>query len=444
MIGEVILLVVAMAYSGAVTAIGRRLPRPASVTAYITALAILVAVPLLPDHAAQRVDRVLSVVGAGRLLVHLAFMTVLSGLFLTIVLATHRWAWRQQLAVGGAGLLTILFVVLWGHVQTLYLPDLAALVYGIRAGHPPPVLWMNVVMGAGIVSIAVCGLSEFHHFLRGASSAYERGIAGVAIVLYVLTGVAGTLTMVEATARSRGIDMTVMHQVKTPFTASVLTLTAGLLVGQIWLWPLWRQRRQLLLRYLEPERVQLRNDLLNLSATEAEPHLDMSQEAYANHAIVEDVAARCRAAGISPARVALARMAASLLTLHRDNVMQDPGYGVATSWEELTAEAAAEIDQTMAATAWERALRESYISQQVYILMFLVLESRSYRQILLVQERPQLQAWHQQLADLIATVMHEHGHATPRYDTLARRAAPRGPLARLRARLGARWGGTVS
>src|SRR5215813_9386817 len=59
---------------------------------------------------------------------------------------------------------------------------------------------------------------------------------------------------------------------------------------------------------------------------------------------------------------------------------------------ELTAAAAAEIDQAMAATAWEQALRDSYVSQQVYIIMFLVLESRTYREILLVHERPRIQA----------------------------------------------------
>lgn len=94
MMGEIFLIVVALAYSAAVTAIGRRLPRPASVTAYVTAVAILIAVPLLPDPIAQQVDRIVPIVGAGRLLVHLAFMTVLSGLFLTIVLAMHRWSWR--------------------------------------------------------------------------------------------------------------------------------------------------------------------------------------------------------------------------------------------------------------------------------------------------------------------------------------------------------------
>src|SRR6266568_3092455 len=111
--GEGILIAIAIAYSAAVAAIGRRLPRPASVAASSTAVAILIAVPLLPDPAAQLVDRVVPVVGAGRLLVHLAFMTVACGLCLTIVLGTRRWAWPQQLAVGGAWVLTALFVLLW-------------------------------------------------------------------------------------------------------------------------------------------------------------------------------------------------------------------------------------------------------------------------------------------------------------------------------------------
>ena len=42
-------------------------------------------------------------------------------------------------------------------------------------------------------------------------------------------------------------------------------------------------------------------------------------------------------------------------------------------------------------------------------------------------------------ADLIATVMHAHGHPTPRYETVARRAAPEHRLARLWARLVFIW-----
>ena len=42
-----------------------------------------------------------------------------------------------------------------------------------------------------------------------------------------------------------------------------------------------------------------------------------------------------------PHGTAIARMAASLLTFHRDNVIQDTSYGLVTSWEALMEEAAA-------------------------------------------------------------------------------------------------------
>src|SRR3982751_4927589 len=92
---------------------------------------------------------------------------------------------------------------------------------------------------------------------------------------------------------------------------------------------------QLLLRYLEPELVQLRNDLLNLSAAEAELHLDLHHAAYANRAMVEAVTARCRAVGIAPTRVAIARMATILITVQREHLLQDPSYGLGISWEAL-------------------------------------------------------------------------------------------------------------
>jgi hypothetical protein len=200
----------------------------------------------------------------------------------------------------------------------------------------------------------------------------------------------------------------------------VLIGTAVVLGGQIWLWPLWRARRQLLARYVDSELTQLRHDLLNLSAAEAERHLDIPYEAYANRTIVDAVGDRCDAAGISPARRAMARMAATLITFQRANLLQDP---LTTTWAEMREEAATGLDATMARTAWEQALRDGYISQHVYILMFLVLDSRAYREILLINECPRIQDWHQQLADLIATVMHEHGQTPPRYRIFTQRGA---------------------
>ena len=319
--------------------------------------------------------------------------------------------------------MTAVFVLLWLYVTTLPLPESASVFYGIRAGHPPAVLWMNVSMGSGLVYIAAWNFVEFTHFLQRARTPYEQGHVAVSLVLYALSVVGGLLTIVEAVGRSRGMDMTEILQVKAPFAILVSAATVGMLVTQLWLRPLWRHRRQLLARYLQPDLLHLRNDLLNLSAAEAELHLEIHHTAYANRTIVEAVAARCQAAGISPARGAIARMATSLLTFHRDNLLQDPGYGLVTSWERLMEEAAAEIDQTLATTAWEHALRDSYVSQHVYILMFLVLDSPAFREKLLMNERPRVQAWHEHVADLIATVMQEHGHPTPRARTLARRAS---------------------
>jgi hypothetical protein len=443
MIREGILIAVALLYSAAVAAIGRRLPRPASDAAYGTALATLLMVLLLSESTRQRVDGLLWGMGTGRLLFYLALMTQLCGLFLTLMLATNQWARRHWWALGGAGLLTGWYVGLWLRVKMLNLSTMAGVFSGRRVGSPPAVLWLHIVTGLGVMYIAAWGLMAYLRFLRGARSTYEQVVAGVVVVLFALIGLSGTCTIVEAVGHRLGVDIAVVYQAK-PFLRIVLAAGATcVLIGHIWLWPLWRQRRQLLLRYVEPELVQLRHDLLNLSAVEAELHLDIHHEAYAHRAIVEEVAARCRASGISPARCAMARMATSLITFQRGNLLQDPSYGLVTSWDALMEDAAAEMNQAMALTAWERALNDGYIVQQVYLLMFLVLDCRTYREILLINERPQVHAWHQQLADIIATVMHAHGHATPRDVTLARHTAQGNGFSWIRALLAGRRVGAV-
>ncbi len=443
MIREGLLITLALLYSAAVAAIGRRLPRPASGVAYGTALATLLMVLLLSESTRQRVDGLLWGMGTGRLLFYLALMTQLCGLFLTLMLATHQWARRHWLALGGAGVLTGWYVGLWLRVKMLHLATMAGVFSGRRVGFPSAVLWLHIVTGLGVVYIAAWGLMACLRFLRGAWRTYEQVVAGVVAVLFALMGLSGICTIGEAVGHRLGVDIAVVYEAK-PFLRIILAAGAtGVLIGHIWLWPLWRQRRQLLLRYIEPELVQLRHDLLNLSAVEAALHLDIHHEAYAHRAIVEEVAVRCRAAGISPARSAMARMATSLITFQRGHLLQDPSYGLVTSWDALMEDAAAEMNQAMALTAWERARNDGYIMQQVYLLMFLVLDCRAYREILLINERPRVRAWHQQLADIIATVMHAHGHATPRSVTLAQHTAQGNGFSWIRALLAGRRVGAV-
>ncbi|MGE3541365.1 MAG: hypothetical protein AB7N91_28520 [Candidatus Tectimicrobiota bacterium] len=421
-LGEYLLLLITFLCSMTGVMIGRRLPSPASRAAYGAAIAVWFAYPLLAEANLHRVDRIVGIVGFGLLLVHVAHMALFCSMFLTVVFMTQQWSWRHRLAMGGSGVLTVIFVGCWLAVKRLPPSDIASIFYSVRAGHPPAVLWMNVSMGFGLVYIALWSVVEFSFFLRRALTPYEQGHAAVGLILYVLSAVAGTLTMIEALGRWQGFDVTAVPQVKARLAIMLAAATVCVLANQLWLRPLWRHRRQLLARYVEPELLQVREDVLNLTAIEAEFHLDIQYEAYAHRAIVEAVEARCDAIGIATARRAIVRMAVILLTMQREHMLEDPGYGLAKSWDDLMVEAAAEIDQQIAATAWARAMQDSYIYQHVYILVFLVLDSPAFRAKLLINQSPQkIQSWHKALADLIATVMQEHGQATPRGNALAER-----------------------
>ena len=417
-IGQCILISMTIVYSTILLIIGRRLNAPSSWAAYVTSASVLVAFPLLSEDNVHLLDQVLGIRGAGMLFCHSAFMVLFCGLFLCFVLMRDKWSWHEPVAIGGAIFLQAIFVPLWLHVKTLE-PQVDSLFYGPRLGHPASVFWMNVSMGSGLAYIAMWNLIEFISFLRSTRMAYEKIFASVAIVLFALSAFAGTLTITETVGDFLGYDMAGVLRSKAILSLLVIAATICILASQTWLRPMWRNRRQILLRFIEPELVQLRNDLLNLSATEAELHLDLHHETYANRAIVDAVAARCREEGVSAGRIAIARMAVSLITFERDNVIQDPSYGTISSWYELVEEAAQEIDEMIALTSWEKALRDNYVTQQVYIVMFLVLDSRAYREILLINERPQIQPWHEKLTNIIATVMYEHGQPTPRYAAIA-------------------------
>lgn len=75
-LGECLVLVITLLFSTTGVLIGRRLPFPACLTAYGSALAVWAAWPLLVEANLRRVDRVLGMVGCGLLLAHLAFMVL--------------------------------------------------------------------------------------------------------------------------------------------------------------------------------------------------------------------------------------------------------------------------------------------------------------------------------------------------------------------------------
>ena len=123
--------------------------------------------------------------------------------------------------------------------------------------------------------IAVCGLIEFQRFLRGARSKYETGIAGVAIVLYALTGVAGTLTIVGSALIDTGsrMDEVIFEEFKGTGNSEV---TLDRLLAEKRIWPAMNipqsgtRKEEKLFTFKEYEKVKkLRQMLFQVKPVEA-------------------------------------------------------------------------------------------------------------------------------------------------------------------------------
>ncbi len=263
-LGEGLLLFITLLYSLAGIIIGRRLPAPASLAAYGSAMAVWGAFPLLAEANLHRVDQTVGIVGFGLLLVHVAHMALFAGNFLTVVFITQPWSWRHRLAMGGSVVLTVVFGLYWLAVKGLPLAETAPVFYGVRAGHPPAVLGMNVSMGAGLVYIAAWNVLEFWYFFRGARLRYEQGTAMAGVLLYLLSAVAGTLTVAEAVGRQQGFDVAKVPQVKAHLALLLIAATGCIFAYQLWLRPFWRQWRQWLVRYVAPDLLQLQDNLLQI------------------------------------------------------------------------------------------------------------------------------------------------------------------------------------
>ena len=155
----------------------------------------------------------------------------------------------------------------------------------------------------------------------------------------------------------------------------------------------------------EPELVRLRNDLLNLSAAEAELHLDIHRTAHATRVMVDAVAARCRAAGIPPPgwRSPGWRRASCLSAR-----ASPPGPLAGHLWEALM-ETGPEEWTRRRRSAWHRASATARRQPALYRHVSRP-RSRAYREHAAGRTAPG-QSWHAQLANIIATVMQGTGTA---------------------------------
>lgn len=376
--------------------------------ALVAALLYPIAAPLLSDNNAMRVDPIVHIIGAGRLLTHLSIMGICLCHYLIVSTITDRRPAHRQRTVTLTLAFVGLFIVLWVAVHTVQVAHPAALYYGLRGGHPA-VLWlMNVVMGGGLTYISLCLVREYTRMALLARKPIDRLMGRTASLIFIGAAVSGLLTVMEATARASDVDPTLIHAAKAPLAIGLIGLSGIVLAFHVYVWPLWTNRKALLLRYVQPEHVRLRNELVELLIQVDERRLDMHPEAHANRSIVRDVDERCRTRGLEPAHRKVVVEATRLITFNRSNVLNEPDYVDADSWSDLDYGTRTQVDQRIAATAWEQAKRDIYFLSDVSLVCALVLGPDDMRE---TYAREAL-AWHHEVAEIIAVVMGEHGQST--------------------------------
>ncbi len=390
--------------------------RRARLPAFLTGMFFVLAMPLLPDANAMAVDRVIPVMGLGRLLTHLGFMSMFLSHYLMISTVNRRSA-RKKIATVTASVATfIIFATLWGAAHGVRVHNPSALYYGSRRGIPT-VLWlMNVVMGGGLTLAAFWNVVEYIHAARAARARRERLKAVPSIVLFLAAMVPGLVTVAEATARHLGRSGAGAYDAKMPVTVTVVGLGVLLVLIQVFVWPLWEHRKELALRYARPEWLKLRGDIVDLIVYNDQKETENHSEVYANRQIVDAVDVRCVADDETPEDCKLSVEATRAITNRRANVIDDPDNVEAESWDDVSEDMRRATDELLAGAAWDYVGRQIYFLSDKMLLIALVLGPDHWRE----QDHREPDARHWRLARRIATVMGEFGQPTPLLEKMRR------------------------
>ena len=420
----ILLLALVLPYVVGVAYVGKH-ATAARLPAFLSALFFVAAMPLLLDANALRVDRVIPVVGLGRLLTHASFMAVFLFHYLMMAIVNRRSRRRTLITLSLEVAVFAVFVALWLSVHTLCAADPSGLYYGGRWGHPT-VLWlMNVVMGAGVTFASLCTEVEYIHALRYAGARRERLKIWWGIVGFLGGAIPGILTIAEATERHVGLGGAGPYRAKIPVTVAVVGLGAALVLMQVFVWPLWERRKELALRYARPEWMKLRGDLVELIVYNDQKETENHSEVYANRQIVDAVEARCVADGEAAEDGKLSVQATRLITNRRANVIDDPDNVEAESWNDVSEDVRRATDELLAGTAWDYVGRQIYFLSDKMLLIALVLGLEHGRE----KDHREPDARHWRLARRIATVMGEFGQPTPLLERMRREeggAKPKG------------------
>jgi len=282
----------------------RKLPTLAGWLAFLSGGSGTLFFALMPTVNARSVDRLLHMVGVGRLMVDVLGTLAVASAFAFICVSTERWSRWRTAALGVYGALIVLVVVFWGLSHLAPGGNVFGLYYHGYGSHPFPLLAMNLISGLCTVYVGVLATSQYYQPFVEAETTWERVSASAAMVLYASVAVYGVGVMAETATG----NATWVVALRSP----LFTLTAILALVFPWingvLRPLWhRLGLHQLLEALQ-QCVVLITELLT--------------QIFGDPDTLRAVEVRCKEQGINEFWTKVALMATRMVTASRSNRMK--------------------------------------------------------------------------------------------------------------------------
>jgi len=259
---------------------------------------------LMPTVNARSVDRLLHVVGLGRLMVDVLGTLAVVSTFAFICVSTERWSRWRTMALGIYGVLITVVIVFWGLSHLAPGGNAFGLYYHGYGSYPLPLLAMNLISGLCTLYVGVLATSQYYQPFIDAETVWERVSASAAMILYASVAVYGVGVMAETVTG----NATWVAALRSP----LFTLTAFLALVFPWvngfLRPLWHRLGLHQLLVALQQCVVLITELLN--------------QIFGDPDTLRAVEVRCKEQGINAFWTKVALMATRMVTASRSNRMK--------------------------------------------------------------------------------------------------------------------------
>lgn len=291
----------------------------------IATLCVSLGYYFVPEPTSLQFDRLVGVIGLGKW----NHVLLMIGIMLVYVITRRmeeRWSTHDLLLLVPGVVLIIVFIVTWILVRHIHSAHLLTLYYGLRTGHPLPVFLMNSTRGTGIAYACLLNTVVFARLALHGTSRFQRTMF-VLLFLAMLDGIlSGCLTIAQAIVNNLNGNDQLIYIIRTPVTVSVSVVLASALFVMMYIQPslsLWRRAQE----------AQDQSDLMQFMIFDSDRRDDLQLNHFIDRRAVNDVFVQGTKDELAPYWRGVANELACLLTVHGDNIMDNPDV-IPSTWPE--------------------------------------------------------------------------------------------------------------